>query len=696
MQEKLTGGDRSIRRRPRFFDYLVGLAALLWLALPGAVREATAQEAASARIASLDTSAFPQVQLFLDLHAADGAFITGVKANQVTVVENNTPLPPSEFRQIRTGVQFVTAITLGPAFGVRDGMGVSRYEYLVQGLQGWQWKAKNEDDLSLLISSGPELIHSDSPDAWLKTLAGFQPEARQETPNLQLLSRALDVAADTPPQPGMDRMVLFITPPLGIEASVGLQSLSDRARQEGTRINIWMVAAPEYAESVQADMLRDLAAQTLGSYFFFSGTEAVPDLETYLEPQRAIYSLSYASAITTTGAFPVKVEVSLADTRLVTQDKLVQFDVQPPNLVFLAAPVEILRKIAESAVNSPAMQTTVTPLVERLLPVEQELQLVVEFPDGRKRDLQRSALYVNGMLEAENTQPPFDQFIWNLEAITQTQQILLRAEVTDALGLTGSTVEFPVQVIVEMTSDNRFGALSTRSVILIAATVGMAGLVLALVLVIGGRIKPHVFGRPEGQRASLSQSPTRPIAHKAPTQPSRKKAADARRLDPVTQPVNIPQPAGTRRRWGLPNQLHFPVISALKWPASRPASQPCLLFLEPLPASEEAAPTAPLPLYADEIIIGRSPGKATLIINEPSLDEVHAVLKREMDGFRLLDAGSTAGTWVNFSPIPKEGALLQHGDILHVGRVGFRFTQRSPGRTRKPTVTPYIPTEPPP
>ena len=85
-----------------------------------------------------------------------------------------------------------------------------------------------------------------------------------------------------------------------------------------------------------------------------------------------------------------------------------------------------------------------------------------------------------------------------------------------------------------------------------------------------------------------------------------------------------------------------------------------------------------------------------LIINEPSLDEVHAVLKREMDSFRLQDAGSTAGTWVNFSPIPEEGTVLQHGDILHVGRVGFRFTQRSPGRTRKPTVTPYIPTEPPP
>lgn len=695
MHTKLRGGDRSPRRHPRFFNCLVGLAVLLGMALPGSLQSATAQEAATARIAALDTSAFPEIQLYLDLHAADGSFISGIQADQVKIYENNAPLPPNELRQMHAGVQFVTAITLGPAFGVRDGLGMSRYEYLVQGLEGWQWKAENQDDLSLLISSGPELIHDTSPDAWLQTLAGFQPQARQETPNLQLLSRALDVAADASPQPGMDRIVLFITPPLGVEASIGLQSLGERARQEGIRIHVWMVAAPEFSESMQADMLSDLAVQTLGSFFFFSGTETVPDLESYLEPQRAIYSLSYTSKVTTTGAFPVKVEVTLADASLVSPDKLVQFDVRSPNLVFLAAPVEILRTLAESTANSPALQTTVTPLAERLLPVQQELQILVEFPDGRTRDLRRSALYVNGVLEVEHTQPPFDQFTWNLEPITQTQQILLRAEVTDALGLTGSTVDFPVQVIVQLPAQNPFGELSPSSLILIAATVGLAGLVLVLVLIIGGRIKPRVFGRPEVQRASQSQSPTRPIANRVPTKPSGRKTTPSSQLDPVTQPVHIPQPESARRRWGLPNQMHLPVISALKWPSARPHNQPCLLFLEALPTNEESAPTAPLPLYANEIIIGSSPSKATLIVKEPSLEEVHAILKREAGSFRLQDAGSTGGTWINFTPVPEEGALLLHGDILHVGRVGFRFTQRSPGRTRKPLVTPLSPSDMP-
>ncbi|MCU0485689.1 MAG: FHA domain-containing protein [Anaerolineales bacterium] len=682
-----------MQRRPRFFEYLFGLGVLLWLAILGPVAAATAQEMVSARVSSLDTSTFPEVKLFFDLHAADGTFIPGIEKKQVTVYENNIPLAVSELQQLRVGVQFVTAITLGPAFGVRDGSGVSRYEYLVQGLQGWQWKTENQDDLSLLISSGPELIHSDNPADWLQTLAGYQPVARQETPNLQLLNQALDVASDESPQPGMDRVVLFITPPLGTEAAAGLQSIAERARQEGIRINVWLVASPEYGELIQADMLANLASQTAGKFFFFTGTETVPDLESYLEPQRAIYSLGYHSEITSTGAFPVRVEVSLAEASVVTPDKLVQFNIQPPNLVFLAAPVEILRAPAAPSSSRSAMQPTAIPWEESLAPTQQTLQIVVEFPDGRVRELTRSALYVNGVLEAVNTQPPFDEFIWSLEQITQTQQVVLRAEVTDALGLTSSTVDFPVQVTIQVPEQKFLEAPSSRSLILIAASIGIAGLVLGLVLVIGGRIKPHVSGRPEVQRASLSQAPTRPIGQNIPTQPARKKAAARRHADPVTQPVNIPQPAGMRKRWGLPNQLHFPVVSALKRPPSRPASQPCMLFLEPLPVSEEAAPGTPVALVADEIIIGSNAGKATLIINEPSLEEVHAVMVREDSSFRLRDAGSIAGTWINFTPVPEEGALLSHGDILHVGRVGFRFIQRSPGRTRKPSITPYHPTE---
>jgi len=39
----------------------------------------------------------------------------------------------------------------------------------------------------------------------------------------------------------------------------------------------------------------------------------------------------------------------------------------------------------------------------------------------------------------------------------------------------------------------------------------------------------------------------------------------------------------------------------------------------------------------------------------------------------VADLGSEAGTWVNYAPVSAEGSQLRHGDLLHIGRVAFRF-----------------------
>jgi hypothetical protein len=63
------------------------------------------------------------------------------------------------------------------------------------------------------------------------------------------------------------------------------------------------------------------------------------------------------------------------------------------------------------------------------------------------------------------------------------------------------------------------------------------------------------------------------------------------------------------------------------------------------------------------------------------------MVRKEDGQFKLSDEGSVAGTWINYSPVTGEGAALEHGDLIHLGRVGFRFTQREPLRQRKPVVT---------
>jgi predicted component of type VI protein secretion system len=74
------------------------------------------------------------------------------------------------------------------------------------------------------------------------------------------------------------------------------------------------------------------------------------------------------------------------------------------------------------------------------------------------------------------------------------------------------------------------------------------------------------------------------------------------------------------------------------------------------------------------------------------VEALHASLTREKEGtFRLTDEGSTAGTWVNYAQVPEGGTYLEQGDLIHFGRVGFRFMLRDPKRVRKPVQKPQEP-----
>jgi protein phosphatase len=50
---------------------------------------------------------------------------------------------------------------------------------------------------------------------------------------------------------------------------------------------------------------------------------------------------------------------------------------------------------------------------------------------------------------AENLTPPFDQFTWNLEGLKTDGTVQLQVQSTDMLGLTGTSIEMPVQISVD-------------------------------------------------------------------------------------------------------------------------------------------------------------------------------------------------------------------------------------------------------
>lgn len=609
------------------------------------------------------TDNFPINTVFLHVYDADGNFLHNLNPAELTVLEDSQQADILEINKQNPGIQFVVAINPGHAFAIRDGQGLSRYDYLAESLLNWANGASGSkhDDISLIIKDGPVATHLMDYKEWIRVLGSYQEDARGEVPNLEALTRAVEVASDPAPDPAMGRAVLFITPPVEGELSVGLQSLSARARQQSIRVFVWFISSPDYLNYQGATHMQSLAEESGGQFFAYSGVEPIPDVESYLEPLRYVYRLEYASRISTSGSHELQVEVEADNALIATASQTFDLEVHPPNPMFVGPPLNIVRSLpADSNSDQP-----------ELAPKEQTLEVLVEFPDGFSRHLQSSVLYIDGTAYAINDSPPFDQFTWDLSGYLEDSNHLIRVEVVDSLGLAGSSVELPVRITVERQSANVFVTLASKGPLVAGMAALLSGAVLALVLILGGRIRPRVFGQ-ESKASPLGKN-------RKGWLPGR------RRNDPVTQPVTISESKAKAQSRHIPHwmdRLH-------KQPRS-PAPE-ALAFLSRLEDGEGAASSTPIPIDEGEITIGRDPAQCTIALEDLSLESVHARLRRENDTYRLMDEGSIAGTWVNYTPISKGGAVLEHGDLVHIGRVGFRFSLRDPARVRKPVILPEEP-----
>jgi pSer/pThr/pTyr-binding forkhead associated (FHA) protein len=624
----------------------------------------SAQSSAAAYLLPPKMDDFPNITTYLDVQDASGNFIHGLKETDLKLVENNTPVSVTQFSETHPGVQFSIAFSPGHTLSIRDGLGISRFDYLISGLKAWQWdpQAAGADDLSLITLDGPELLHVSDPNTLLSALQAYQPNLRNTQPNLEALSRAIQVAEDELPRPGMERAILFITPPQPPEAESGLQNLAARASQLGIRIFVWMVAYQEASPSPEISLLQNLASQSGGTLFAFTGIETIPDIENYLEPLRHIYSLSYTSALTGAGTFPLYVEVSLPEQTITSNQQEIALDIQPPNPIFVSPPAEISRQYVDPAQAKTASQTNQS---YQWTPEEQELQVLTEFPDGHTRPIVQSSLFVDGAVVQINTEPPFDQFIWDLRPYVESSSHVLQAEVQDSLGYTNRSLEIPVQISVEQPTNSFKLILSSRGLLLTGTLVVFTGAVVVLVLVLGGRIQPHQPGKPA------------PNSNKSARQTRSKRGLNRVNNDPVTQPVHpkAEEPTRPTAAWAL----------RLPHSHTRTSSQ-VLAFLTPVPPSDEPYQAAPIPISSDEIIFGYDPTQSTWVIDDPSLDGLHARLIREGNAYRLVDAGTTAGTWINYTPVSSQGNLVENGDLIHLGRTCFRFSSRAPGKGKKPTI----------
>jgi hypothetical protein len=249
-------------------------------------------------------------------------------------------------------------------------------------------------------------------------------------------------------------------------------------------------------------------------------------------------------------------------------------------------------------------------------------------------------------------------------------------EATDNLGLVGKSAEASVSIIVPSTAQGMFVAVSQKKpVLLVVAAIVTVSFVL-LALVVGGRIRPKPHPG-QARPGSNGAEKTRPAGSRAQlVQPG----------EAINQPNNsLSTPAVSER-------IHLKGwFERLPWFKHEETLIAARAHLIPLVGFDEPTIPAPFQITSDNIRLGSDTRQADFVIADPSIEGLHTRIQFDGNTFLITDAGTVAGTWVNYEQATSQGTQLRHMDIIHLGRIGFRFQLSEPGQLRKISVTPLEP-----
>ncbi|MBK8782964.1 MAG: FHA domain-containing protein [Anaerolineales bacterium] len=633
-----------------FFALLLSLSLLL-----SAVPSVQAQESsASAILYNAEASAFPVISAFVDVIDAQKIFASGLKPEAVTVIENGVPLPSDSLNEIAIPLQLVVAVNQGAPLDARNANGLSRFQRVMQIIAQWAQgrPADLPDDLSLVSQAGPVINHA-NPTDFIVGLTGFQPDLRAATTNLQSLATAIETVSAQTPRLGMKRAILFITPQMeDPNLAASIEPYIQRATENNIRVFVWYVDANTTFTNTSAAVFNNLAIQTGGTMFQYSGEERFPDPEVYFSALRRVYSLTYTSRASVTGDYPMSVQASLPSGSVTSNELKFSVDIQPPNPFPVAPPLQITRQAPE---DDPFN-------TELLLPETQDIEIIIEFPDGHPRPLTRTTLFVDGVIMDENTAEPFNIFTWDLKTYSSSGPHMITVEAVDILGLNRVSMGLPITVTVVKPPSGPAALLARYRTPITFGAIILAGLVLFFILLSGRLRIPSLRAAQETRRAEAD-----PL-----TQTIQTSAVEE------TGPVAVAMAGKPKKRRILPAKTESAPKSGKEAAAS---------FIRINPDGQFAA-VAPIPLAEKEIVFGTDPVQCTQIMDDPSISSVHARLRLTDDGGYLLqDSNSIAGTWVNYEPVPREGYRLGHGDMVHFGQLMYRFMMKTPSAVPTPKIT---------
>jgi predicted component of type VI protein secretion system len=80
-----------------------------------------------------------------------------------------------------------------------------------------------------------------------------------------------------------------------------------------------------------------------------------------------------------------------------------------------------------------------------------------------------------------------------------------------------------------------------------------------------------------------------------------------------------------------------------------------------------------IPLFGSSLRIGRDPNLVNVVIEDRRISRLHCRILEEGGHYKVLDEGSTSGTFVNEAEVSMNGQQINSGDVLGIGPVNYRF-----------------------
>ena len=218
-----------------------------------------------------------------------------------------------------------------------------------------------------------------------------------------------------------------------------------------------------------------------------------------------------------------------------------------------------------------------------------------------------------------------------------------------------------MEVVVQQPDEGWFSSFGKNASLIAVGVVLLSGSVLLLVLVLAGRLRPRQIGD-RRRRRSAEQ-------------------------DPVTQKVQLQNGKNAVQPPNAISRLTHRLPARLPW-QQRPRTTP-FAYLVQLDADGQTLPGTEYPITTSELSFGSDAAASVLTVQDPAIEGQHTRIWRDDQGkFWVSDMGTVAGTWLNYAPVSTSGSQLEHGDLLHVAKRGYRFTFNRPTRPRRTVVTP--------